>query len=146
MHASPIISLENVSKAYSNGTIALQNLNLEIAPATLVSLVGPSGCGKSTVLRLIAGLGNMTTGTITWNRHHAQHKLAYVFQEAALLPWATVLDNVRLPLKLAKMPQRQTLLAASEAIASVLSCLAVANVAVYAAAAWITLLLGRVTY
>jgi NitT/TauT family transport system ATP-binding protein len=119
MHTSPIISLENVSKTYNNGTIALQNLNLEIAPSTLVSLVGPSGCGKSTVLRLIAGLGDMTTGTITWNRTHTRHKLAYVFQEAALLPWATVLDNVRLPLKLAKMPQRQTLVAASEAIAQV---------------------------
>jgi len=63
MHTSPIISLENISKTYANGTIALQDLNLEITPATLVSLVGPSGCGKSTVLRLIAGLGNLTTGT-----------------------------------------------------------------------------------
>ncbi|WP_228054891.1 ABC transporter ATP-binding protein [Gloeocapsopsis crepidinum] len=119
MHTSPIISLENISKTYVNGTIALQDLNLEITPATLVSLVGPSGCGKSTVLRLIAGLGNMKTGAIAWNHTHNQHRLAYVFQEAALLPWATVLDNVWLPLKLAKLPKRQALVAASEAIAQV---------------------------
>jgi NitT/TauT family transport system ATP-binding protein len=94
------ITLSRVCKAYSNGTVALADLNLAIGEGEFVSLVGPSGCGKSTVLRLIAGLGKMSSGTIHWGGHHSQKELAFVFQEAALMPWATVWDNVRLPLKL----------------------------------------------
>ncbi|WP_066381137.1 MULTISPECIES: ABC transporter ATP-binding protein [unclassified Anabaena] len=105
------ITLTQVSKVYSNGTVALQDLNLNIAKSQFVSLVGASGCGKSTVLRLIAGLGRVSSGTIDWGITPAQRQLAYVFQDAALMPWATVQENVRLPLKLGGMsPQNsQTL-------------------------------------
>ena len=100
----PAIQLNQVSKVYANGTIALQNMNLAIQDAEFVSLVGPSGCGKSTVLRIIAGLGQMNSGNIEWSV--SDRKLAFVFQEAALMPWATVQENVRLPLKLAGISKK----------------------------------------
>ncbi|MFS8854716.1 ABC transporter ATP-binding protein [Synechococcus sp. H55.7] len=104
---APVITLSHVSKAYANGTVALQDMNMTIQEEQFVSLVGPSGCGKSTVLRLIAGLGDLTTGSIEWGQNTSQGepKLAFVFQEPALMPWATVMDNVRLPLKLAGEPK-----------------------------------------
>ncbi|MEB3357794.1 MAG: ABC transporter ATP-binding protein [Synechococcales bacterium] len=110
------IALSHLSKTYPNGTVALQDLNLAIQPTDFVSLLGPSGCGKSTVLKLIAGLALPTTGTI---QRLSQRKLAYVFQEASLMPWATVADNVRLPLKLAGLSQQRTEAAVAEAIALV---------------------------
>lgn len=100
----PAICLNHVSKVYGNGTIALHDMNLAIQDTEFVSLVGPSGCGKSTVLRLIAGLGQMNSGSIEWELR--DRKLAFVFQEAALMPWATVQENVRLPLKLAGIPKK----------------------------------------
>ncbi|MCF2970015.1 ABC transporter ATP-binding protein [Synechococcus sp. Nb3U1] len=106
--SAPVITLSHVSKVYSNGTVALQDMNMTIQEGQFVSLVGPSGCGKSTVLRLIAGLGGMTTGSIEWGQSLTENpKLAFVFQEPALMPWATVMDNVRLPLKLAGEPKQK---------------------------------------
>ncbi|MEN9219683.1 MAG: ABC transporter ATP-binding protein [Thermostichales cyanobacterium SZTDM-1c_bins_54] len=102
----PVIHLQHVHKVYANGTVALQDLNLEIAEGEFTSLVGPSGCGKSTVLRLIAGLGSASAGSITW-RDNTPPQMAYVFQEAALMPWATVWNNVYLPLKLRGMPMAE---------------------------------------
>lgn len=106
MNKRPAIKLNHISKIYANGTVALQGLNLAIPEAQFVSLVGPSGCGKSTVLRLIAGLGRESSGSIDWGFPSQTRKLAFVFQDAALMPWATVRENVRLPLKLAKVPQK----------------------------------------
>lgn len=122
-----MLTLEHVGKTYANGTVALQDFNLAVQPGTITSLVGPSGCGKSTVLRIISGLGDLSSGRLVWNHtqkltqrnQRVDHKLAYVFQEAALMPWATVIDNVRLPLKLAGIPKRQSLELVSEAIAQV---------------------------
>lgn len=102
--ASSILTLHQVSKVYSNGTTALQDLNLAIAAGQFVSLVGPSGCGKSTLLRLIGGLGQVSSGRLSWSLSAKAQQLAFVFQEAALMPWATVLDNVYLPLKLQGRP------------------------------------------
>lgn len=114
-----IVSLHQVSKVYTNGTVALQGLNLTIGQGEFVSLVGPSGCGKSTVLRILAGLSSLSRGQMIWRDGPTAQKLAYVFQEAALMPWATVFDNVRLPLKLAGVPRQQSLEAVSTAIARV---------------------------
>src|SRR6476469_2656239 len=110
------IALHRVSKTYANGTIALQEMNLKIAKSEFVSLVGPSGCGKSTALRIMAGLGKMSSGTIEWGDHERQRELAFVFQEAALMPWANVFDNVRLPLKLAGVSKQKSRAAVQEAI------------------------------
>ncbi|MEH2438596.1 MAG: ATP-binding cassette domain-containing protein [Nostoc sp.] len=64
MSNHPVITLNQISKVYTNGTVALQDLNLAIPESQFVSLVGPSGCGKSTVLRVIAGLGHTSSGSI----------------------------------------------------------------------------------
>ncbi|NJO79591.1 MAG: ABC transporter ATP-binding protein [Cyanobacteria bacterium RM1_2_2] len=113
---TPAITLSNVSKVYGNGTVALKDLNLTIGEGQFVSLVGPSGCGKSTVLRIVAGLGKMSAGHLYWGGNRTKQRLAFVFQEAALMPWATVQENVRLPLKLAGVPKREAAAAVAETL------------------------------
>ncbi|MBW4652952.1 MAG: ABC transporter ATP-binding protein [Kaiparowitsia implicata GSE-PSE-MK54-09C] len=115
MTPSSTFSLSNVSKVYSNGTVALQDLNLAVNDGQFVSLLGPSGCGKSTVLRIVAGLGHMSSGQLSWS-HQANRRMAFVFQEAALMPWATVQNNVRLPLKLSGMGKAASNAAVAEAL------------------------------
>lgn len=115
MSQSPAININHVNKVYANGTVALQDMNLSINEGEFISLVGPSGCGKSTVLRLIAGLGKMNSGTINLGSHQ-EPELAFVFQEAALMPWATVLENVRLPLKLAGVSPHKSRATVQEAL------------------------------
>ena len=114
--ARSALILDQVSKVYGDGTIALQDLNLAIQESQFVSLVGPSGCGKSTVLKMIAGLGQVSSGRIEWGEQHRERELAFVFQEPALMPWATVFENVRLPLKLAGRSKGQSRTAVQEAI------------------------------
>ena len=106
----PLVSLHGVSKTFSNGTVALQNMSLDIGQGEFVSLLGPSGCGKSTVLRIVAGLGETTTGTIDWPsatsydvEGHPQREIGFVFQEPTLMPWGTVFANVWLPLRLQRI-------------------------------------------
>lgn len=106
MNQKPAISLTHVNKTFDNGTVALKDLNLNINNSEFISLVGPSGCGKSTLLRIIAGLSTMSSGNIEWSDRAHQKEIAFVFQEAALMPWATVMGNVRLPLKLARVSKK----------------------------------------
>lgn len=113
---TPAITLSNVGKVYRNGTVALQDLNLTIGEGQFVSLVGPSGCGKSTVLRIVAGLGEMSAGHLYWGGNRIKQRLAFVFQDPALMPWATVQENVRLPLKLAKIPKREAAATVAETL------------------------------
>jgi NitT/TauT family transport system ATP-binding protein len=105
--STPLVSIRNVSKQFANGTIAVRDVNLDLAAGEFVSLLGPSGCGKSTLLRMIAGLGDPSVGTIDWPlegagvlRRQAEHELGFVFQDPTLMPWATTLANVMLPLSL----------------------------------------------
>jgi NitT/TauT family transport system ATP-binding protein len=114
-----VIKLSEISKIYTNGTVALQNLNLIIPESEFVSLIGPSGCGKSTVLRLIAGLGNMNSGSIDWSVSNQVRKLAFVFQDAALMPWKSVWENICLPLKLARMSKKECQFLIQQALALV---------------------------
>jgi NitT/TauT family transport system ATP-binding protein len=122
---SPFITFRDVSKKYANGTLALSNINLTICDGEFVSLLGPSGCGKSTLLRMIAGLGSVTTGSIDWptvagaNGGASRPDLGFVFQEPTLMPWATVFDNVYLPLKLAGIGRREARSRIDEALAMV---------------------------
>ena len=100
--APALVALRGVDKVYSNGVEALRGLDLAIHEGEFVSLLGPSGCGKSTVLRLIAGLGELTRGTIEWSDHaasSARRDIGFVFQDATLMPWATVSNNIYLPLR-----------------------------------------------
>ena len=82
----------------------LQDIDLVIEEGSFVALLGPSGCGKSTLLRFIAGLEKPASGSIELSpssgEARARTKLAFVFQDAQLLPWRSVLDNVALPLEL----------------------------------------------
>jgi NitT/TauT family transport system ATP-binding protein len=108
--AAPIVALRGVGKAYPNGVVALDRFDLDVRPAEFLTLLGPSGCGKSTALRLIAGLSAPTRGRIDWadgaGAQAARAKeIGFVFQEPTLMPWATVFGNVRLPLRLAGVPQ-----------------------------------------
>jgi NitT/TauT family transport system ATP-binding protein len=102
------VRLRGVTKVYDNGVTALGPLDLDVARGEFVSLLGPSGCGKSTALRLIAGLGAPSSGTVDVshpaNQADGRHPIGFVFQEPTLMPWASVRENVRLPLKLAHMP------------------------------------------
>ena len=116
MTNSAAITLSHISKIYANGTVALQDLNLAIQQSEFISLVGPSGCGKSTVLRIIAGLGRMNTGSIDWGVSQQSRKLAFVFQDAALMPWSNVWENVRLPLKLAGVSKQNSRVAVQQAL------------------------------
>lgn len=103
MLRTPLLTLKRVGKVYSTGVVALQNVDLTIGQGEFLSLLGPSGCGKSTVLRIIAGLGELTYGSIAWlgdDNRLAQRDIGFVFQEPTLMPWATVFKNVYLPLKL----------------------------------------------
>ncbi|MCI0600346.1 MAG: ATP-binding cassette domain-containing protein, partial [Beijerinckiaceae bacterium] len=63
----PLVSFQNAGKVYETGTVALAGLDLEVRAGEFLTLLGPSGCGKSTVLRLIAGLDEVTSGTLTRN-------------------------------------------------------------------------------
>jgi NitT/TauT family transport system ATP-binding protein len=99
------VRLRAVTKVYDNGVAALGPLDLDVAKGEFVSLLGPSGCGKSTALRLIAGLSAPSSGIVNVS-HRAtkadgRHPIGFVFQEPTLMPWASVRENVRLPLKLA---------------------------------------------
>jgi len=95
--APPLVALRGVDKAYSNGVVALKGLDLAIGEGEFVSLLGPSGCGKSTILRLIAGLGELSAGALEWSS--VQHEIGFVFQDPTLMPWASVFDNIYLPLR-----------------------------------------------
>jgi len=93
-----LIAFKGVSKTYKNGTLALSDLDLDVRAQEFLTLLGPSGCGKSTVLRLIAGLDHPSHGEITGARE--ANTIGFVFQEPTLMPWASVFDNVFLPLRL----------------------------------------------
>jgi NitT/TauT family transport system ATP-binding protein len=95
----PLVGVRGVSKVFANGVKALADVSLDVETGEFLSVLGPSGCGKSTLLRLIAGLTEPTSGTIE-SAARDGGDLGFVFQEPTLMPWATALANVALPLKL----------------------------------------------
>ncbi len=97
---APMIALDGVGKRFRSGVEALAGIDLAVAPGSFVSLLGPSGCGKSTLLRIIAGLVPASSGRVVAESDLAK-RLGFVFQEPTLMPWATVWQNVYLPLRLA---------------------------------------------
>jgi NitT/TauT family transport system ATP-binding protein len=121
----PLVRLREVSKAYANGTIALRGINLSVNPGEFISLVGPSGCGKSTILRIVAGLGPVSAGSVAVaglppeRARRERRDMAFVFQDATLLPWRTVLRNVELPLQLRHMSRGEREPLAMEALETV---------------------------
>jgi len=117
------VHLRGVTKAYDNGVMALGPLDLGVRKGEFVSLLGPSGCGKSTALRLIAGLAAPTTGSVQVSHHDEAglpgQGIGFVFQEPTLMPWTSVRENVRLPLKLAHAPASRSDPQVMEALARV---------------------------
>jgi NitT/TauT family transport system ATP-binding protein len=120
--ATAVVTLNGVAKRFANGTLALDQLDLAIRNGEFLSLLGPSGCGKSTALRLIAGLTEPTRGSVWWSdtarKAHRRNKpdVGFVFQEPTLMPWATVIRNVILPLKLQGVAHRPAAQRATEAL------------------------------
>ena len=107
------LSLEHICKAYPNGFEAVKDFSLEIADKEFIIFVGPSGCGKSTTLRMIAGLEEITSGTlkigdrVVNDVEPKDRDIAMVFQNYALYPHMTVYDNMAFGLKLRKVPKDQ---------------------------------------
>jgi NitT/TauT family transport system ATP-binding protein len=117
------VSLRGVSKVYDSGVAALGPFDLDVPKGEFVSLLGPSGCGKSTALRLVAGLSAPTSGSVGVARpageKRAGHSIGFVFQEPTLMPWTSVRENVRLPLKLSRAPAAEANTRVDEALAQV---------------------------
>ena len=107
------LSLEHVCKKYPNGFEAVKDFNLEIADKEFIIFVGPSGCGKSTTLRMVAGLEEISSGTLKIDGRVVNdvepkdRDIAMVFQSYALYPHMTVYDNMAFSLKLRKTPKDQ---------------------------------------
>ena len=117
------VSLRGVTKVYDSGVAALGPIDLDVGEGEFVSLLGPSGCGKSTALRLIAGLNAPTAGSVGVchrnGRRRGGHSIGFVFQEPTLMPWTSVRENVRLPLKLAHTSAEEANPRVSEALTRV---------------------------
>src|SRR4030088_247647 len=117
------VSLRGVTKVYDSGVMALGPLDLDVSKGEFVSLLGPSGCGKSTALRLIAGLSAPTSGAVGVSHRAGQtragHAIGFVFQEPTLMPWTSVRENVRLPLKLTHAPTAEANARVNEALTQV---------------------------
>jgi NitT/TauT family transport system ATP-binding protein len=99
----PEIVLQGVSKRYRNAAVALENLSLTIQRGEFVTFLGPSGCGKSTLLKLVAGLSPVSEGQVRVNGmtpENAREMMSFIFQDATLMPWRTVEQNVGLGLEL----------------------------------------------
>jgi NitT/TauT family transport system ATP-binding protein len=106
------LRFRGVGKRFPDGTVALADVDLEVADGEFVSVVGPSGCGKSTVLRIVSGLSRATDGTVEVRAG----TLGYVFQDPTLLPWRSVRKNVELLAELEHMPKQERRQRSAEAI------------------------------
>jgi NitT/TauT family transport system ATP-binding protein len=98
-----VISARGITHTYPNGVRALEEVSLTLDPGERVALIGPSGCGKSTLLRILAGLQSPATGLVTLESTPMTQpdlRVRLMFQDAALLPWRTVAQNIGLPAEL----------------------------------------------
>jgi NitT/TauT family transport system ATP-binding protein len=108
---APAVEVLSAGKVFPNGTRALAPVMLTIAQGEFVALIGPSGCGKSTLLKLMSNLLEPSEGGLKWWRAGYDEvvslgrRVAFVFQDPTLMPWARVAANVRLPLDLAGVPR-----------------------------------------
>lgn len=118
---APLIELTGVTKHFRSGAQVLSDVSLTVHPGEFVSLIGPSGCGKSTILRLTAGLDTPSSGTVQSPALNASAPgtTSFVFQEATLMPWTSVFNNVWLPLRLQGLSRDESLARVTQALKSV---------------------------
>ncbi len=104
------IAIEHLTKRYATGTLALEDVNLDIADGEFVAVVGPSGCGKSTMLRIMAGLDAATGGRVRFEgaqMKNGELPSAVVFQEQSLFPWLRVEENVAIGFDALHVPRAE---------------------------------------
>ena len=123
--APPVLEILSAEKSFADGTRALAPIDLTVSAGEFITLIGPSGCGKSTLLKLIASLLEPTDGRILWWRAGSEklgspgRRVAFVFQDPTLMPWARVEANVRLPLDLARVGKQESRPRVAQALARV---------------------------
>jgi NitT/TauT family transport system ATP-binding protein len=103
-----LIKIKGVTKTFGQGddkVVALTPVDMHIEKGEFIAIVGPSGCGKSTLLRLISGLEDVTDGSIELGSKDKKRPVGFVFQDAVLLPWKTVAENIRFPLDTSGVPR-----------------------------------------
>jgi NitT/TauT family transport system ATP-binding protein len=102
MKNPPILTVKNLSVVFpdnNGGLCALDDISFDVSPRDFICFLGPSGSGKTTLLRILAGLLNPSSGRVDFaDNHHPG--IGMVFQQAHLMPWRTVMDNIKLPLEL----------------------------------------------
>jgi len=124
------VALKDVTKVFGDGTVAVDNVSLDVGDGEFMVLLGPSGCGKSTVLRMVAGLEDPTNGAILLDGELANElsprdrRIAMVFQDFALYPHMNVGDNIGFPLRLSGVDPDHR----SERVADVASALGIGDV------------------
>lgn len=127
MNASgyPVLEVRDLTMVFPGereGLVALQDVNFSLEAQEFVCVLGPSGSGKTTLLRLLAGLLIPTGGEVVFSPNgngQRSARIGFVFQQANLMPWRTVLRNITLPLELQGMPEEQTVRQAEELAALV---------------------------
>ena len=118
MSHTPILTISNLSAVFQNdngGLHALDDVSFNVRAREFVCVLGPSGSGKTTLLRILAGLIPPTSGAFTFGRGE-EPSIGMVFQQATLMPWRTVTENIRLPLEVNKVDETTALKKTSEMI------------------------------
>ncbi|MBP6208245.1 MAG: ABC transporter ATP-binding protein [Anaerolineales bacterium] len=118
MTTTPILTVKNLSVVFpdnNGGLRALEDISFEVCPRDFICFLGPSGSGKTTLLRILASLLQPTSGEVNFIRSQ-QPKVGMVFQQSNLMPWRTVMDNIKLPLELEGMGEAESRSKAREMI------------------------------
>ncbi|MEP7137090.1 MAG: ABC transporter ATP-binding protein [Chloroflexota bacterium] len=115
---TPILTIRDLSAVFPNengGLHALENISFDVHPQEFVCVLGPSGSGKTTLLRILAGLIAPTSGSFTFG-HGEQPSTGMVFQQSNLMPWRTVIENIKLPLEVKNVDEQSARMKAQEMI------------------------------
>ena len=119
MSHTPILTIRNLSAVFpdnNGGLRALDRLSFDVHPREFVCVLGPSGSGKTTLLRILAGLLPPTSGSFMFGHVWKQPRIGMVFQQANLMPWRTVIDNIKLPLEVTNTDEHTARLKAKDMI------------------------------
>jgi len=118
MTIKPILNVKNLSVVFpdaNGGLRALEDISFEVCPRDFICFLGPSGSGKTTLLRILASLLQPTAGEVNFIRNH-HPQIGMVFQQSNLMPWRSVIDNIKLPLEVEGMGESQARIKAREMI------------------------------